>query len=432
MRRTRVALKSIAAVAALAVACVALLYGVARTSWFERKVGERLSREFDTTVTIGSLAIGYFPMPSISIGHLVIAAGSAPEAPTLVELGRARVTLPWRTLFGGSLRVTRLELDAPVLRLGVDTEGRGNWEPLAKRLASLGRDEPTAWSLGALETGGGAVDYRDARDGTQLQLTGLALTATGVAPTTYFPLQVRLAIHGPDVVTHASLTGEGMLDPGRDVYAARGLAYRGWLGGLGLRTGGVELAGALAALQVDLAAGTATLEGLGFDGLGVRLTGRAGVAGLETEPRITFEFSTEPFAPRALANSLNRPLPDTADPAALARATIAAQGAYAAGGLTLERIEGELDDTKVAGSLSWPATGPPKVLLKFDRIDLDRYLPPGTETPGAPRATLESLLGDLATLDVDADLRFAQAKSSGITARGLRVVIEPGHPGEKQ
>jgi len=152
-------------------------------------------------------------------------------------------------------------------------------------------------------------------------------------------------------------------------------------------------------------------------------------------PRLGIESvqnAAQPFAPRALANSLNRPLPDTTDPTALARATIFTQGSYEAGGLTLERIEGEFDDTRVTGSLSWPVTGPPKVQLGFDRIDLDRYLPPGTRTAGAPQATLESLLGDLATLDVDADLRFAQAKSAGITVRGLRVVIEPGRPGDKQ
>lgn len=432
MRRTRIALILIAALAALAVAGAALLYGVARSSWFERKVGERLSRELDTTVMIGSLAIGYFPTPSIGIGKLAIAAGSEPEAPALIELGRARVVLPWRTLLGGALHAARLELDAPKLWLSVDAQGRGNWEPLAKRLASLGGDEPAVWSLGALDANGGAVDYRDARDGTQLQLTGLAFTATGVAPAAYFPLQLRLAGHGADVVMHGSLAGEGMFDPERDIYAARALAYRGWLGGLGLGTGGVELAGTLQTLQADPAAGTAALEGISFDGLGLQLTGRAGIADLEPGPRITFEFSTEPFAPRALANALNRPLPDTTDPTALARATIVTQGTYAAGNLALERIDGQLDDTRVTGNLTWAAAGPPKVQLEFDHIDLDRYLPPGTEKPGAPQATLESLLSDLAALDVEADLRFAEATSSGVTARGLRVVIEPGHPGDKQ
>jgi hypothetical protein len=432
MHRSRIAVISIAGLAVLAVAGAILLWGIVRLPWFERHAGEWLSRQLDTPVTVGRLAIGYFPTPSIDIGELVIASGSETQAPALMQLDRARLALPWRTLLGGTLRVTRLELDAPMLRLGVDAEGRGNWEPLAERLASLGGDEPAAWSLGALEIRDGSVDYRDARDGTIFELTGVAFTATDLAPQAYFPLQLRLAGHGPDVVTHASLTGEGMLDPERDVYAARGLDYRGWLGGLGLRTGGAELAGALETLRTDRAAGTATLEGLSFEGLGLRLAGRADIADFETEPRISFEFSTEPFAPRALANSLNRPLPDTTDPTALARATIFTQGSYAAGGLTLERIEGEFDDTRVTGSLIWPVTGPAKVQLGFDRIDLDRYLPPGTDTPGAPQATLESLLGDLARLDVDADLRFAQARSSGITARGLRVVIEPGRPGDKQ
>jgi len=78
-----------------------------------------------------------------------------------------------------------------------------------------------------------------------------------------------------------------------------------------------------------------------------------------------------------------------------------------------------------------PAAGPPQVQLEFDRIDLDRYLPPKAKAAGAPQATLESLLGDLAALDVQADLRFGEAQSSGITASGLRVVIEPSRPAAK-
>lgn len=415
----------------LAVAGVALLYGLVRLSWFERHAGEWLSAQLDTKVTVGGLAIGYFPAPTLDIGGLLIAEGSEPQALALVELGRARATVPWRTLLGGALRVTRMELSAPKLRLSVDAAGRGNWESLAERLANLGGDEPAAWSLGALEFDEGSVAYADARDGTTFELAGAAVTATDLAPGRYFPLQLRLAGHGPDVVMHASLTGEVRFDPGRDIYAARGLGLRGWLGGLGLHTGGVELAGALEGLQADLAAGTVAFEGISFDGLGLRLTGRAGITDLETDPRITFEFSTEPFAPRALANSLNRPLPDTADPAALARATAVMKGEYATGNLTLEKIEVEFDDTRMTGRLVLPATGPPQVQLEFDRIDLDRYLPPEAKAAGAPQATLESLLGDLAALDVQADLRFGEAQSSGITASGLRVVIEPSRPATK-
>ncbi len=428
MRRSRIALTVIAVLVALAVAGAALLWGIVRLSWFERHAGEWLSAQLDTGVSVGSLAIGYFPTPSLDIGRLVIAEGSGPQSPTLLELGRARAAVPWRTVLGGDLRLTRVELLAPRLRFGVDAQGRGNWESLAARLATLGGDEPAAWSVGTLEFDEGSVMYADARDGTVLELTGVAVTATGLVPGQHFPMQLRLAGHGTDIVMHAALSGEAMLDPARDIYAARGLALRGWLGGLGLRTGGVELAGSLEKLHADLAAGNIAFEGIRFDGLGLRLAGRAGVAGLDDDPRVAFGFGTEPFAPRAVANSLNRPLPDTADPTALARADVAAQGEYAGGVLTLRDIDAGFDDTRVTGHLTLPAAGPPRAELEFDRIDLDRYLPPDAAAAGAPRATLESLLGDLATLDVQADLRFGEAKSSGITARKLRVVIEPSRP----
>lgn len=431
MRRSRIALTLFAVPVVLAAVMAVVLYGLVRMSWFERQVGDWLSVRLDTPVTVGRLTLGYFPTPSLGIGQLAIAAGRDSQAPPLVELARARATLPWRTLLGGELRVTRLDLAAPRLRLGVDASGRGNWEPLVERLASLGGDEPAAWSLGALQVDEGSVNYADARDGTRFELTGMTLTASRLAPGSFFPLQWRLAGHGPDVVMHATLAGEAMLDPGRDLYAARGLDYRGWLGGLGLGTGGVELAGSLSKLRADLAAGTVALEDFSLEGLGLRLAGRADVAGLDGDARVAFGLGTQPFAPRALANSLNRPLPDTADPAALARAEATLRGEYADGRWSLEVIEARFDDTRVTGRLALPAGGPPQVQLEFDRIDLDRYLPPEVEAAGAPQATLESLLGELAALELEADLRFGEAKSSGVVARGLRIRIEPTPAGAR-
>lgn len=425
MRRSRIALTLFAVPVALVVAGAVLLYGLVRLSWFERRAGEWMSAQLDTRVTVGSLALGYLPTPSLDVGRLAIAVDAGTQSPPLLELGRARTTLPWRTLFGGDPRITRLELSAPTLRLAVDAAGRGNWESLVERLASLGGAGPAAWSVGALLVADGAVEYADARDGIRLELTGITLSAAGIAPGTHFPFELRFAGHGPDIVMHASLAGDAMTDPDRDRYAARGLDYRGWLGGLGLGTGGVELAGTLENLQADLAAGTVALAGLRFDGLGLRLAGRADVSEIDGVPRVAFAVSTEPFAPRALANSLNRPLPETADPAALARVVATMEGRYQAGRLELERIEGGFDDTRVTGSAIVPAEGPWQARLEFDRLDLDRYLPPEVEAAGAPQATLESLLSEVAALDLVADLRFGEARSSGVVARGLRVRIDP-------
>lgn len=429
MRRSRILVLPLAALAALAVLGAVLLYGLARLPWFERQAGDWLSARLDTRVSVGRLAIGYFPRPSLDAGAVVVAEGRAAQSPALAELGRARVALPWRALLHGDLRLGRVQLLAPKLYLSVDARGRGNWEPLAERIAELGGDGPAAWSVAALEVTEGSVSHADARDGATLELTGIAVTATGLAPAAYFPLQLRLAGHGPDFVMHAALDGEAMLDPDRDAYAARGLSYRGWLGGLGLRTGGVELAGTLATLHADLAAGRVTADGIGFDGLGLRLAGRADITGLDGDPHVAFAFGTEPFAPRALANSLNRPLPDTADPAALARAAAVVRGTYARGQLALDRIEAEFDETRVTGRILLPAAGPPQVSLEVDRIDLDRYLPPASQAADTPQATLESLLDGLAALDIEADLRLGEARSSGVAARGVRVVIEPPSAG---
>lgn len=428
MRSSRVALLSLAGLAIALVSVALLSWLLARSAWSEGRLAGWLAERLGVRVALRELAIGYFPTPWAEVGGVVLGAGPDEASPVVLEVEGARVELPWRTVLGRSLRIDDLALTAPGLHLAIDESGEASWTALVEGIASFGDGkEGKAWSIGRIELAAGSLGYRDARSGTVLDLTGIALSASDVAPRERFPLELRAAGQYAEYTFHAALDGWARFDPDAGAYAGKDLAFRGWLGGGGLGLGGVELAGAAEAVQADLVAGTLGVHELGFDGLGLQVAGDIEVTGLDTDPTVAFELATEPFAPRAVANTLNVALPATTSPAALARAELRARGGWnEAAGLTVGQLEGRLDDSIVTGSVALrPGGAPAELRLAIDAVVLDGYLPPPADPPPSLAAALESLLGELRALDVDAEIGIGRAEAAGVVARGLRVVVEP-------
>jgi AsmA protein len=432
MRRTRILLLTTAALAA-ALALLALgLYWAARLSWTEDRVAAWLTTRLGLPVGLNSLELGYFPRPWVEIGGLAIAAGEAEAAGQIVEGDRIRLVLPWRTLLGRSTALESIEATAPRIHLDIDPSGRASWDLPLERLVKLLGDEPANFSIGTLQIEGGSVDYRDHRTGLLVEVSGLAMTGEDVAPGQPFPMQLRAAVRSKGYVLNADFKGQATLDPDHGVYLANSLAFKGWLGGGDLPLAGVELAALIDSLRADLTGQVIDAKGVAFDGLGVHGDLQGELSAYETAPLAHFKLATRPFAPRTIGFSLNRPLPETADPAALAQASIALSGEWSTAGLQLDEFRGEVDDSRFSGSLAWPAAGqPPQLRLDIDQLDLDRYLPPATPESSkqvSPQAALESLLGQLQALTVDAVISVGVARASGVTARDLQVTLVPDEP----
>jgi AsmA protein len=319
-----------------------------------------------------------------------------------------------------------LALEGLTLRPRVAADGRDNWTALVDRVIELAGEGPSAFAVGALTVEGGRVEYSDARAAGGLVLSSVVLEARGIEPARPFPLELRIAGEAGEHVFHAAGETEATLDPDRSRYAFEGASLRGWIGGGNFGTGGADLSGVAQRLEVDFAEQSASLDGLAFEGLGLRGRARVAAASLGDVPVFGFDIDTEPFAPRAVANAFGRPLPATTDPAALGQATVALGGRFDAGGLALERMAGRLDDTSFSGSLQLPpAPAVPRVELTLDAVDLDRYLPPGSAAPPSPAEAVGALFETLAALELDAVVTVGEASLAGTVARQLRVTIEP-------
>jgi hypothetical protein len=427
MRPARVAAATLLALAGLTLLLAAAAWALSRTGWAAAQAASRASAALGEPVRLSGLAVGFWPSPTVEIEGVEV--GAVP----LLSLERAAFRLRWGEIGRAPMVLRRLALSGLTLRPRIQADGGDNWTALMDRVIEIIGEGPAAFDVGELVVEGGRVEYADLQSGSRFVVSGLALEARGVGPARAFPLKLRLAGEAAEHVFHLSVQADATLDPDRGSYALAAAALKGWIGGGAFGMGGADLGGHMDRLDLDFAARTARLEGLDFDGFGLRGRARAEVAALFEAPVVDFAIETEPFAPRAVANAIGRSLPATADPRALGSAQVAVGGRYGPGGLDLQRIAGRVDGTSLSGSLAVPpAPGTPRLALSLDVLDLDRYLPPGPAEPVSPGEALGSLLVALDHLDLEAVVEVDRATLGSAVARGLRVVVEPGPQTAKQ
>ncbi len=168
---------------------------------------------------------------------------------------------------------------------------------------------------------------------------------------------------------------------------------------------------------VDLAADAGTLNRLSVAVGGARIEGNGRVNGLlSDDPKVNASVKTNVFDLRALAETLNGSLPDTADDKAFRKFAAAGDFTVAPGnegGATIHRSDVTLDDSRlrVQGGLAWLPTLRITLDGELDRIDASRYLPPGDATAPA---------GDLQITGLRAQVRAGDGKV-GVTVPAVRV-----------
>ena len=412
-----------AAIAIVALAAFAILWVGARTPFARGMVAGRITDATGLTAEIQSLGIGFLPSPSVDIGGLTIAQPSGFGDEPFATVGRLRVRVPWSGIFRLS-ELRELSAEDAILRLVVDRAGIANWSKLGGEPADdtpAPDTEAADWEIGTLRLERGAIDYRDLASGSQWQLAAISLDADGIEPARAFPFDLKFGgVFGTNT-THFALKGEGRVDRAASAYEGRSLEFRGWLGGEPLPLAGAELEGGLDRVSYESASGTAIAEAgrFKFAEVSGKFQGRADLDAPATEASLT--VTTEPFAPRTTAIILGRPLPATADPAAFESLQLALVAWLQGGTLRLDPVSGRLDDTNFEARVV-----PSERLVRatLDRIDLDRYLPPAAKTVSKRKGTLEAAVAELAKLDIDAEIRVAEARVAGAALRDAVIRVE--------
>jgi len=420
LRKKPVAL-TLAAIAAVVLLALAILWIGVRTDAAHRALGDYLGEMTGLPVTVSTLSIGFLPTPSVEVGGLEIAQPPGFATDPLLEAGSARVALTWRAAFGGDPALRSIAVSDVTVRPEFIADGSDNFSALIERLSELGGKGEPRWSIGKFELERGALEFYDAAANLSFRLTAIGIAADSIAPAAEFPVNLQLAGVSGGHTLHFALQGRGLLDPVAKRYLARDLALRGWVGGEPLPLAGIELEGGIGVASYDGASGTAEIK-----------AGKMALAGIRSEfelqstvgdrgTSLSFTLVTSPFSPRSAAIAFGSPLPATADPDAFKSMEFSAKGRLDQGVLQLDMTDGWLDDTQWSGSIV-PQFH--RIRIHADRIDFDRYLAPGSKARGEEKATLEESVAALGKLDIDAEIRIDEARVAGAKLREMLLKVE--------
>ena len=153
------------------------------------QAGDALGRQ----VTLDEVRFNPFSL-SLSLSGLRVA--EADGQPGAAQIGHLDADLQWRSLYYWGLVFSRLNIDAPTLRLTRLADGRHNWSDVVERLTRpeprRPRPEvepgPPRFSINNIEITGGSIDIDDQPAGVKHTVRDLAL---GVPFVSGFPAEVE-------------------------------------------------------------------------------------------------------------------------------------------------------------------------------------------------------------------------------------------------
>lgn len=272
----------------------------------------------------GDIELSLFPWLGLRLGEASLSnAPGFGEAPFARVQGVA-VHVELLPLLRKEVRVDRIELRGLALELARDASGRTNWddllaapaEPAPAGQAPGSAPDPTGGGLPVLLTVGGVelvdaqVHWRDAQAGTDVRIAPLNLRTGRLEPGEPTPvkLDLRVALVQPAVELGARLETQAVVDLQAQRYALRDLRLQAEAQGEPV-PGGALKAALAADVAADLAAGTARVDKLSLETLGLRLGGTLSATGLAADPVVTGRLETNRFDLGGLAKGLGVVLP---------------------------------------------------------------------------------------------------------------------------
>ncbi|MEH6472344.1 MAG: AsmA family protein [Halopseudomonas sp.] len=388
--------------------------------------------------------IGWSLFPSIALSLPALEAMTL-EGKPLASLQRAEIEVRLLPLLGGELKMKGLLLDGLKLDLTAPDPAA---IPTPVEPDAVAGDAPKAagallFDIGRIQISNAQIRYADPAQAQVVELKDFNLSAEDLVSGQHFPLAVdfELALFSgeqtqPQLVAKSQLQAELLLDLTRQVFAAKGLQAQLSLAGASVAKP-LELS-LSADVTADQASDSVEIKELKLALANLLLNADLKLETVTDQPLITGTLQIPEFDLKQLLGTLGQPELLTRDDAALRKLGLEASLVGPAGVIGLEQLVLSVDQSRFTGSLSYALqSGAQVVKLAGDAIDVDRYLPPESQsndssdevTPqdtSAERYSKAPLLPVelLQTLNIDADLALAEFKASGLTIEQLKLLLK--------
>ncbi len=396
----------------LLVLAVLLVPALVDIETYRPTIEQKASRALGLDVHLaGDMELSLFPWVGVSLSELSVDNPPEFTREKLLTVHSFDVRVKLLPLLSKDIQVKRFVLQQPRIFLEKNAAGKGNWEAIGgppPEGAPPKKEAPTppepdgsasglpvnALAIDDFSVTDGSLLWADAAGGLEKEITEVNLRITNVSLEAPVPVAFSAVVDGKPV------------------------SMEGKIGPVGKHPG-------KGAIPFDIAVG-------GLGEITAQLKGR--IQDPATAPVADLDIRIEPFSPRKVMSALNRPFPvDTADPEALSR--IGFQGKIAADPSALSVSDGtlELDRSTLTFSASVKNPQAPDIRFdtRLDAIDLDRYLPPPSDSPAETESAKKESPGDpsgvdlepLRKLRVNGDARIGKLKAAGAEIQDMRLKI---------
>ncbi|MCA1798260.1 MAG: AsmA family protein [Xanthomonadaceae bacterium] len=448
---------------------------------YKDRIAAEVESETGRALTIdGDLHLTVFPWLGVRTGAMSLAQREGfDDAMPFASFSEADVRvrlLP--LLLRREIELGRVSLAGLQLQLERDADGRDNWSDLLERDARTTDAPPPAedgkpfefdrLDIAGFTLAGARVAFRDVQAGTSYIVEDLNLT-TGrirVGERTDVEMDARITSGVPQWRGEVAFNGAASFDPEssavsliaerasadlqggalpverlRVVFSAQvdgNLESEAWQfrelqldatargGRLPDRDITASFGGAATA---NLSEQTLALRNFTFEGVGVRAELTADGTGIIDEPALTGRVTVEPFSPRAVLETLGRPVPETEDPTALTHLQFAADFSATENSVELRDMQARLDASRLTGRFAVAdlEAQAMRFTLAVDQLDLDRYLAPDTpQAEAVPSGALDSIripVELVRGLDVEGTLSIGRMRVTGLASEQIEVGI---------
>nr|MBX2823190.1 AsmA family protein [Gammaproteobacteria bacterium] len=362
----------------------------------------------DLAIT-GDLNLSYFPWVGISLGELELANAEGFEGAPFARIENANVKIEVLPLLRKVVNVKTVELRGLQMDLQRAADGTTNWDDLANgepaTTSTTENDTTTevegdpaaiaALAVGGIEISDALISWQDDQAGVDAKLSEFNLTTGAIELAKPFALTTDFKVNSDSSGVAATVKGAGdvTLDLDQQRYSLANFTLETDAAGDILPGGKLDLSFG-SSVVADLTAQTVDATDISLKVLGLALSGKAAVTGLDTEPQVSANLASDTFNLKTVFEKLGIEAPVTADENAMSAASLSLSLAASPAAATLNDLTIKLDDTTFTGSAELPnlAAAMPPARFKFgvDAINLDRYLPPTSDAPAEETATAET------------------------------------------
>ena len=328
--------------------------------WLEARFHKETGREISLD---GPIAFTFYPWLGVEAADVSIADAEEFGAEPFVYLDYLKLRVKSLPLLREEYEVDTVAVRGAVVNLVRNEQGIANWDAFDGEAGE--RDRPmlplAAVALGGVNIEDARVTLEDRQAAARHEFSGIDVSTAELkyGEPVDISLGFRASSDKPALDASVSLAGIITYATDGEQFAVAPLDVDAVIKSSNI-PGGQTSARLSARIDVDLDEETLTFDGLTLEGLGLENRGPRRILGYLRRGVCTYgQLEVAPFNLRRLARQLKQDLPATADDDTFTSVSLSGWfDLFAMPGLNLDRVELQLDDTRLSGEFSMTETAP--------------------------------------------------------------------------